>query len=81
MPHRVDTAAKAIQARALTKRAANQSCQPRRMAPQRTWKVPFVALAEIWGASFLFIKVGVETLVPLQVAFARCAIGAAVLLA
>jgi drug/metabolite transporter (DMT)-like permease len=49
------------------------------MASQRSWKIPFVALAAIWGASFLFIKVGVEALAPLQVAFARCAIGAAVL--
>ena len=51
------------------------------MASQSSWKVSFVALAAIWGASFLFIKVGVETLAPLQVAFARCAIGAVVLMA
>ncbi len=47
----------------------------------RAWWVAFVALAAIWGASFLFIKVAVEDLAPLQVAFARCAVGAAVLLA
>lgn len=46
-----------------------------------SWPASFVALAAIWGASFLFIKVSVEALAPLQVAFARCAIGALVLLA
>ena len=40
----------------------------------------FVALTLIWGASFLFIKVGVEALAPLQVAFGRMAFGATVLL-
>jgi drug/metabolite transporter (DMT)-like permease len=35
----------------------------------------FVALTLIWGASFLFIKVGVEALAPLQVAFARMLFG------
>lgn len=45
------------------------------------WRLGFVALAAIWGASFLFIKVGVEDLGPLQVAWARCAIGALTLLA
>ncbi|WP_409471677.1 DMT family transporter [Streptomyces sp. HC307] len=45
-----------------------------------SWPVRFVALASIWGLSFLFIKVSVEVLAPLQVAFARAACGAAVLL-
>jgi len=49
------------------------------MIERTSWKVPFLLLAAIWGASFLFIKVGVEDLAPLQVAFARCAIGAVVL--
>ncbi len=44
-----------------------------------SWRVAFVALAAIWGASFLFIKVLVEDLPPLQVAWLRCAIGALVL--
>ncbi len=39
-----------------------------------------VALTLIWGASFLFIKVGVEALAPMQVAFGRMAFGATVLL-
>lgn len=46
----------------------------------RSWRTAFVALAAIWGASFLFIKVGVRDLGPLQVAWSRCAIGTLVLL-
>jgi drug/metabolite transporter (DMT)-like permease len=41
----------------------------------------FVALTLIWGASFLFIKIGVEVLAPLQVAFGRMFFGALVLVA
>src|SRR6478752_7705474 len=41
----------------------------------------FVALTLIWGASFLFIKIGVEALAPMQVAFARMFFGAITLLA
>jgi drug/metabolite transporter (DMT)-like permease len=44
------------------------------------WRAPFIALAAIWGASFLFIKVAVEDLPPLLVSLSRCALGAAVLL-
>src|SRR3954470_172690 len=40
----------------------------------------FLLLTLIWGASFLFIKVGVEALAPLQVAFGRMFFGAATLL-
>src|SRR3954469_4513233 len=40
----------------------------------------FVALTLIWGASFLFIKIGVEALAPLQVAFGRMLFGALTLL-
>ncbi len=39
------------------------------------WQVQFVTLAAIWGSSFLFIKVAVEDLSPLGVAFTRIAIG------
>jgi drug/metabolite transporter (DMT)-like permease len=35
----------------------------------------FFALTLIWGASFLFIKIGVEALAPLQVAFGRMFFG------
>src|SRR5262249_38087246 len=40
----------------------------------------FVALTLIWGASFLFIKIGVEALAPMQVAFGRMFFGAVTLL-
>jgi drug/metabolite transporter (DMT)-like permease len=39
-----------------------------------------VALACMWGLSFLFIKVAVDVVAPLWIVAARCAIGAAVLL-
>jgi drug/metabolite transporter (DMT)-like permease len=41
----------------------------------------FLLLTLIWGASFLFIKIGVEALEPLQVAFGRMFFGALALLA
>jgi drug/metabolite transporter (DMT)-like permease len=41
----------------------------------------FLALTLIWGASFLFIKIGVEALAPIQVAFGRMAFGTLTLLA
>ena len=47
----------------------------------RGWLGTFLLLSSIWGSSFLFIKVGVRDLAPLQVAFARCALGALALLA
>ena len=47
----------------------------------RGWLPHFVVLSAIWGASFLFIKVGDRAFAPLQVAFARCALGAIALLA
>jgi drug/metabolite transporter (DMT)-like permease len=40
----------------------------------------FVALTLIWGASFLFIKIGIEALAPLQVALGRMAFGTLALL-
>ncbi|MDB4967333.1 MAG: EamA family transporter [Myxococcales bacterium] len=40
----------------------------------------FLALTLIWGASFLFIKIGVEALAPIQVAFGRMAFGTIALL-
>lgn len=44
------------------------------------WQVSFLALGAIWGCSFLFIKLGLQSLTPVDVAFGRLAIGAAVLL-
>src|SRR2546423_2952760 len=46
----------------------------------RGWLPGFLVLSAIWGASFLFIKVGDRAFAPLQVAFARCALGALTLL-
>ncbi len=45
-----------------------------------SWRVSFAALAVVWGASFLFIKVALEDLGPVEVAFARVALGALTLL-
>lgn len=47
----------------------------------RSWLAPFFLLASVWGGSFLFIKVSLDDLAPIQIAFLRCAIGAAVLFA
>lgn len=40
-----------------------------------SWPVWFGLLSAIWGLSFMFIKVGDETLAPIQVAFGRMACG------
>ena len=45
------------------------------------WEVSFLLLSATWGASFMFIKVGLEALDPLEVAFGRCFLGAVTLLA
>ncbi|MET8194639.1 DMT family transporter [Micromonospora sp. NPDC005686] len=49
-------------------------------APARAWLPGFVALAAIWGSSFLFIKVGVTELHPVHLTLYRVAIGALTLL-
>lgn len=46
----------------------------------RSWLPGFLALAAIWGTSFLFIKVGVRELHPLWLTFGRVAAGALTLL-
>ncbi|MEU1889460.1 DMT family transporter [Micromonospora sp. WMMD987] len=46
----------------------------------RSWLPGFLALAAIWGSSFLFIKVGVAELHPLHLTLYRVATGAATLL-
>ncbi|MQA32222.1 DMT family transporter [Modestobacter roseus] len=46
---------------------------------RRGWAL-FVAMAVIWGVPYLLIKVAVGEFSPVLVVFARCAIGAAVLL-
>jgi drug/metabolite transporter (DMT)-like permease len=53
--------------------------------PDRTqtpsWRPRFALLALIWGSSFLSIKVAVDALAPIDVAFVRVALGALVLVA
>lgn len=44
------------------------------------WRPQFAALSAIWGASFLFIKVAVGDLAPIDVALGRVALGALALL-
>jgi drug/metabolite transporter (DMT)-like permease len=48
---------------------------------RRDWLAPFLVLSAIWGASFLFIKVGDRAFDPALVAFLRCALGAVALAA
>ena len=45
------------------------------------WLPSYLALAAIWGTSFLFIKVGVRELHPLWLTFGRVAAGTLTLLA
>ncbi len=45
------------------------------------WPWLFFSLGAIWGCSFLFIKLGLEALTPVGVAFVRLAIGSVTLLA
>ena len=44
------------------------SMQTLRAAPWQLW---FLVLGAIWGCSFLFIKLGLESLTPIGVAFRR----------
>ena len=53
---------------------------PRIRAPQLPWQVSFLLLGAIWGCSFWWIKLGLEILAPVQVAFVRLAVGGAALL-
>ncbi|WP_202871265.1 MULTISPECIES: DMT family transporter [Kribbella] len=49
-------------------------------APVRAWLPVMLALAAIWGCSFLFISVGVRELPPLYLALGRVVAGSVVLL-
>jgi hypothetical protein len=47
---------------------------------QKSWVPIYLALGLVWGCSFVFIKLGLEFLTPVGVAFGRCALGAMALL-
>jgi len=44
-----------------------------------SWKVSFFALGAIWGCSFWFIKLGLRSFSPVDVAFGRLVLGAVTL--
>jgi drug/metabolite transporter (DMT)-like permease len=46
----------------------------------RGWLAPYLLLTLVWGASFLFIEVGLEALTPGQVALSRVLLGAVALI-
>jgi drug/metabolite transporter (DMT)-like permease len=47
---------------------------------QKSWLPIYLILGLVWGSSFIFIKLGLEFLTPVGVAFGRCALGAMILL-
>jgi len=47
---------------------------------QKSWLPIYLAIGLVWGCSFIFIKLGLEFLTPVGVAFGRCALGAMTLL-
>jgi drug/metabolite transporter (DMT)-like permease len=47
---------------------------------QKSWLPIYLLLGLVWGSSFVFIKLGLEFLTPVGVAFGRCALGAMILL-
>ena len=46
------------------------------MKKERGWLPAYIALGVVWGCSFIFIKLGLEFLTPVGVAFGRTALGA-----
>jgi drug/metabolite transporter (DMT)-like permease len=50
------------------------------MAKKTSWVTLYIALGIVWGCSFIFIKLGLEFLTPVGVAFGRVALGAMTLL-
>ena len=49
-------------------------------AQRSSWLPRYIALGIVWGCSFIFIKLGLEFLTPVGVAFGRCSLGALALL-
>ena len=47
---------------------------------EKGWLPAYIALGIVWGCSFIFIKLGLEFLTPVGVAFGRTALGAIALL-
>lgn len=58
-----------------------RSPEPAADVPSTAWIWQLALLTIIWGSSFMLIKVALEDLGPLQVAFGRISVGAATLLA
>jgi len=50
------------------------------MAKKISWITLYIALGIVWGCSFIFIKLGLEFLTPIGVAFGRVCLGAVTLL-
>jgi hypothetical protein len=50
------------------------------MKKSTSWVTLYLALAMVWGCSFIFIKLGLEFLTPVGVAFGRVSLGAITLL-
>lgn len=50
------------------------------MTKKASWISLYIALGTVWGCSFIFIKLGLEFLTPIGVAFGRIALGAITLL-
>jgi drug/metabolite transporter (DMT)-like permease len=48
--------------------------------PTRSWLPAYLVLALIWGCSFYFIKLGLESLTPAGVALSRLILGLATML-
>lgn len=47
----------------------------------KSWLPAYIALGTVWGCSFIFIKLGLQFLTPVGVAFGRTALGAMALVA
>jgi drug/metabolite transporter (DMT)-like permease len=43
---------------------------------KKNWLAPYIALGSVWGCSFIFIKLGLQILTPVGVAFGRTLLGA-----